>query len=66
MSIVEQGGAFMDITRVSAVYPVISAKRLSSKDSKEEAQGRERKKDKEFAKILKTKSREGNVIDARR
>ncbi len=55
MSIVEQGGAFMDITRVAAISPIIRINSFKSKDAKTDSKSREEKKGKEFAKELKAK-----------
>ncbi len=55
ISIVEQGGAIMDITRVSAIYPVIRINSFKGKDAKQNTKNREEKKGKEFEKVLKSK-----------
>jgi len=53
--IVEQGGAFMDITRVSAISPVIRIYSFNSKDFKKDDKSKEEKKSKDFEKTLKSK-----------
>ena len=55
VSVVEQGGVIMDITRISAISPIIRINGLSINDSKTDAKSRREKKDKEFEKALKSK-----------
>jgi len=55
VSIAEQGGALMDITRVAAISPVIRINSFKSKDFKKDDKSREGKKGKDFEKTLKSK-----------
>ena len=55
VSVVEQGGVIMDITRISAISPIIRINGLSINDSRTDAKSRKEKKDKEFEKTLKSK-----------
>jgi hypothetical protein len=55
VSIVEQGGALMDITRVAAISPILRINSFKSKDAKTDEKSKEEKKDKDFAKALKSK-----------
>lgn len=53
VSIVELGGAFMDITRIAAILPVTRINGFNGKDSRTDAKSRGDKKDNEFEKALK-------------
>ena len=45
----------MDITRVAAISPIIRINGFKSKDAKTDTKSREEKKEKDFAKELKSK-----------
>lgn len=62
--IVKKGGAHMDITRISAISPVIRINGFNSKDSRTDTKSKEEKNGKEFEKTLKAKKAGEVRVDA--
>lgn len=54
----------MDITRISAISPVIRTNGFNSKDSRKGTKGKEEKNSKEFEKTLKAKKSGEVHVDA--